>query len=513
MIVTLGRSLAAQPAERTTMLDSFDSGSQWTTSSSPGVETAIHLDPNGLHGRALRLDFDFHGNRGYALVRRSIELALPPEYAFSFAIRGAAPTNTLEFKLVELSGAGVWWSNNPDFEFPQNWTPVSRNRGQIPYAWGSTRDREIRNVSAIEFAITAGSGGKGSVWLDDLAITTTSSPALGSIALSILLLAAGAAFTRAPLLRRRLLALGTPRYTEPPTTSGERTRMAAIDSASNALGGGPSARDSLIVWILVLASPVLAIGFLGRIWPQLPGETWGAGLIALGIGALAYSKRKSRPDPEIAHVALTAAVLWTMIGLGRVVPNPESLPAWSLLAALVVSSLRRPLAGPRGVAKLAVAFALSGIVDHELSIGNSDTGALHLRWLLSELITLGAGAFVAMRLIAEKGDEKQGIGFSVATYLTALVVVWSALDPIWPPLVTASYAGLGAVILILSRRDGAHVLLKYLGAVTMLIVVGRLLLVDLSRVEPIWRVLLFIVVGALFLYTGYRMRPQRPHEP
>jgi hypothetical protein len=38
--------------------------------------------------------------------------------------------------------------------------------------------------------------------------------------------------------------------------------------------------------------------------------------------------------------------------------------------------------------------------------------------------------------------------------------------------------------------------------------VARLLVVDLSSVETIWRVLLFLLCGALFLYTGYRMQPR-----
>jgi uncharacterized membrane protein len=83
------------------------------------------------------------------------------------------------------------------------------------------------------------------------------------------------------------------------------------------------------------------------------------------------------------------------------------------------------------------------------------------------------------------------------------------LEPVWAPLVTASYALIGAGLLILSRRKGGHALLRYLGAATMLIVVGRLLFVDLSSVETIWRVLLFLVCGAVFLYTGYRMQPGR----
>ncbi len=36
----------------------------------------------------------------------------------------------------------------------------------------------------------------------------------------------------------------------------------------------------------------------------------------------------------------------------------------------------------------------------------------------------------------------------------------------------------------------------------MFIVVGRLLLVDLSSVETIWRVLLFLVCGAVFSVHG-----------
>jgi hypothetical protein len=65
------------------------------------------------------------------------------------------------------------------------------------------------------------------------------------------------------------------------------------------------------------------------------------------------------------------------------------------------------------------------------------------------------------------------------------------------------------VLLILSRRDEANSLYTYLGGVTMLIVVGRLLLIDLATVETIWRVLLFLVCGAVFLITAYQMQPAR----
>jgi hypothetical protein len=119
----------------------------------------------------MRLDFDFHGHGGYAVVHRAFNFALPPNYEFSFAIKGNAPTNTLEFKLIDSTGANVWWSNNTGFVFPADWKTITRKKRQISFAWGPIADKTLRRFAAIEFAITAGSGGKGSVWLDDLAIT------------------------------------------------------------------------------------------------------------------------------------------------------------------------------------------------------------------------------------------------------------------------------------------------------------------------------------------------------
>jgi hypothetical protein len=333
------------------------------------------------------------------------------------------------------------------------------------------------------------------------------SAATGSLALTILLLAAGVAFSRVPLLRRRLLELGSPRYTAAPVTSEGKRFMESMDTLSAALGGGKSAADSLVLWVLVLATPVLTIGFLGAIWPQVTDEVSGVVFIVLALGALAFSRRPSPRDTEIADVALTAATLWGLLGVNLLLPTPEQLGGCALLAAFVINSVTRQFAGPRAFAKLTIGLALLTIAGYELA--SDDTGLVHLRWVVSEIVTLGASAFIARRVIAEPIEEIQGTVLAAVTYLTGLIVVWSALNPIWAPLVTTSYAVFGAGLLIMSRREGAQSLLKYLGGLTMIIVVGRLLFVDLSTVETIWRVLLFLVCGAVFLYTGYRMQPPR----
>jgi hypothetical protein len=494
------------------------------------VDVAIYPDADGAHGRAMRLDFDFHEHGGYALVHRALNIHLPANYEFSFAIRGVAPTNTLEFKLIDTTGANVWWSNNPGFRFPRAWTIIARNKQEIPFGWGHPVDHELKTLGAIEFAITAGSGGKGSVWLDDLILTPirgpafgssaassrtiavsfavrhTRSPAQGSIAFSILLLAAAFAFTRLPSLRRQLLTLGSQRYTTTPVTSGSKL-VDAMNSMSAALGGGKSAPDSLIVWVLMLMSVVLAIALLANIWPQVPDEIWGTVFVLLGLGALEYFRRGHQSDAEISHVVVTAAVFWILIGVNVLATAPESLPASALVAALVIYSAPRQLAGPRTLAKLTIVIALMAIAGYELSF--DDTSLVHVRWVASELVTLGAAAFISRRLIANSAERIQGMVLAGASYLVGLIVVWSTLNPVWPPLVTTSYAIIGAVLLILSRRDEANSLYTYLGGVTMLIVVGRLLLIDLATVETIWRVLLFLVCGAVFLITAYQMQPAR----
>jgi len=161
----------AQTAVPTIVLDSFDSVSQWTTTPADGVEISVHPDSSGLHGRSMRVDFDFHGHGGYAVIHRPLSLTLPPNYEISFAIKGNAPTNTLELKMIDSTGENVWWSNNPNFQFPKDWQTITRKKRQISFAWGPTADKELKRFAAIELAITAGSGGKGSIWLDDLAVT------------------------------------------------------------------------------------------------------------------------------------------------------------------------------------------------------------------------------------------------------------------------------------------------------------------------------------------------------
>jgi hypothetical protein len=160
--------VATLPArQRPAVLDAFESANEWRAQPSDGVTLRISSD-SGFRGRAMRLDFDFHGHGGYAVAHKAFNVTVPANYEFSFRIRGDAPPNNLEFKLVDPSGDNVWWSNTTGFDFPHTWTEVVRKKRQITFAWGPKGGGDLTKIAAIEFAITAGTGGKGTVWIDEL---------------------------------------------------------------------------------------------------------------------------------------------------------------------------------------------------------------------------------------------------------------------------------------------------------------------------------------------------------
>ncbi|HEY0671299.1 MAG TPA: hypothetical protein VGD27_03480 [Longimicrobiales bacterium] len=161
LMLALALTLVVQASARAQM-----SALGWTAAPASGVEMRLSDDAG-----AIKVDFDFHGGGGWAAFRKDTTLQLPENYEFTFRLKADAPTNTLEFKLVDASGENVWWVRRPDFGFAGDWRTVRFRKRHIEFAWGPKGGGEIEKVAAIEFAITAGTGGKGTVWIDDLTLT------------------------------------------------------------------------------------------------------------------------------------------------------------------------------------------------------------------------------------------------------------------------------------------------------------------------------------------------------
>ena len=152
------------------VLDDFADPSLWKISATDDVKAALR-SVDSTNGRALCIDFDFGHVTGYVTAQRALPLELPPRYEFAMNVRGNAPPNALQFKLVDASGENVWWGQRPDFHFPREWQPLKFRQRQIEFAWGPTADRLLRRTATVEFVIASGRGaGRGSACFDRLTL-------------------------------------------------------------------------------------------------------------------------------------------------------------------------------------------------------------------------------------------------------------------------------------------------------------------------------------------------------
>jgi len=151
------------------VLDTFEDLSGWKTITSGQATLRISQD-QGFADIAMRLDFDFRGGGGFVVAAKRFSLEIPASYSFLFRIRGLAPQNAFEFKLVDESHQNVWRYREEAFDFPETWQPLTIRGHQIGFAWGPLGGGPPRNVTAIELVIAAGQGGKGTVWVEALKI-------------------------------------------------------------------------------------------------------------------------------------------------------------------------------------------------------------------------------------------------------------------------------------------------------------------------------------------------------
>lgn len=118
----------------------------------------------------VRLDYDFHGGLGFVVIRRAIALRLPHTFEIGFQLRGEGPPNHLEFKVVSPGGANVWRYLRKGYQLPTDWTDFRFHERELPFAWGPAGGGAPSEVGAVEIAIAAGSGGKGSLELSNASL-------------------------------------------------------------------------------------------------------------------------------------------------------------------------------------------------------------------------------------------------------------------------------------------------------------------------------------------------------
>lgn len=145
----------------------------WTPVAAAGVEVA--LAPLGERG--VRMTYDFHGGSGWAGVRRAAALEFPGDWTFSFRVRGSGTPNTLEVKFLDASGENVWWARREGFAASAEWQTITVRKRLVTFAWGPAGGGEPKTAGAIEIVLSAGSGGRGFLEVEEPLLAERAKPA------------------------------------------------------------------------------------------------------------------------------------------------------------------------------------------------------------------------------------------------------------------------------------------------------------------------------------------------
>lgn len=152
---------------QTTTLDDFETTSGWNSIKADGVNLSISTDI-GIHGNAVKFDYDFTKGTGYGGIQKFFPVDLPENFEFTFYLKAESPANNFEIKFIDSSGQNVWWVNNRNFDFPKEWKKIHIKKRHIGFAWGPTNDQSLKRIDRIEFTVASFVGGKGTVWIDNL---------------------------------------------------------------------------------------------------------------------------------------------------------------------------------------------------------------------------------------------------------------------------------------------------------------------------------------------------------
>ena len=166
--------LGAAPAPPAIFADPMDRAALWPSTGSDSVRASAVAVP-GAEGRAVELRYDYGRVSGYAFMRRSAAIPLPPNFEVRFRMRGSGGRNDLQLKLTRDSN--VWWKVWRNLRPSPEWQDVVIPASEFEFAWGPSEDKRLGDADGVEFVVARNrDGGVGSLAIDDLRIVPVAGP-------------------------------------------------------------------------------------------------------------------------------------------------------------------------------------------------------------------------------------------------------------------------------------------------------------------------------------------------
>ncbi|MDQ3929210.1 MAG: DUF2339 domain-containing protein [Chloroflexota bacterium] len=210
----------------------------------------------------------------------------------------------------------------------------------------------------------------------------------------------------------------------------------------------------------VLYRSMVHVTVLGLILRELAGRPNGWGYILLGWAV---------------YAALLQAVWWW--APGRVRQSETVVPSHVIFSLVAVQLAARLILNGAGAP---VFFNLQNLID-------------------VAVIALVAGVSFLHK------ERQVQLFYRAAAHLALLALLWRELEALenGNAFVSIAWGAWACVLLLAGIQLNRNAPLLYAGAGTLALLVGKLFLVDLVGLDAIWRVLIFLGIGGLFLGLSY----------
>lgn len=269
------------------------------------------------------------------------------------------------------------------------------------------------------------------------------------------------------------------------------------------LPGSGSPRDlEPHIHLLLVLTPLVTLGLSTQIW-SLSEHTWGWMIIgsATFYGLVAGYLRRWSATRRLAYTHTLVAFVLLAIALVLLL-NGDTL----FLALAVEATALHFIAHRLSSRTLAIAahllFSGVGLWFVERLLTGTVRGAIVNPKALSDLAVFTLGLAASFRL---RGRSQQTYRFLV--HLAFLGWLWRELSVLndGNGLVAIAWGVYGTTLLVVGLRQDLTQL-RIVGLGTLLLVVAKLFLVDFAQLKAIWRILLFLGFGGLFLLLSYYFR-------
>ena len=260
--------------------------------------------------------------------------------------------------------------------------------------------------------------------------------------------------------------------------------------------------------ILIVATPLIALGLSMLVW-QLTDERWGWITLALAAiqGITAWVLRNREEIRGLASVQALTALLFLTLSFVQLLDG-NALFLTLAVEAAALHWLSRRLSDRALLVGGHFLFAIVGLWLVERLTGSVEAGAPGIRatfdsLAITDLVVLGA-ALAASTVLRPQAAT---LVYRICVHAAFLGWLWRELSvlPDGEAYVTVAW-GLYTIALLVTGLLLARSRLVIVGMGTLLLVVAKLLLIDLISLDPVWRILLFLGFGGVFLVLSYYLQ-------